>query len=213
MQGHRRVAGVKPLAGFLRPVLGLVLLGVAAAGSGATWIDKFGRVLTLQAPGLTEAVLTTGTRTPPEAAATFKALCLDTNLDRTFAGKAAETMGFRYVAATMPFKQPVDIGSWLMPDAELSVGRDLFFAKEPQCGLMVALPGADDRAAMVTALSALIGTPVNAAKATKKDGSPDKRWEPEWVVPGAAAGLERRVFLHQSKPNQVQFAVIERKGS
>jgi hypothetical protein len=196
-----------------RALLGIALLGSASAALAGTWIDKYGRVTTLQAPGLSEAVLTPAARSAGDAAAAFKALCLDTGLNRTTAGKAAEAMGFRYVAATMPFKDPVDVGSWVAADAELTVGRDMFFAKEPQCNLVVAFPANVDRASAIATLSALIGPPANAAKATKKDGTADKRWQPEWLAPGAAAGMERRVFFHQSQPGRTHFAVLERKGA
>lgn len=193
-----------------RLLAALTLLGCASAASAGTWVDKYGRTLTLQAPGLVEATLTPGARAAADVAATFKALCLGTALDRIAAGKAAEAAGFRYVAATMPFKEPVDVGSWVADDAELTVGRDLFFAKEPQCGLVAAVSAGTD---VTAALTDAIGTPVNAAKATRKDGSQNKGWQPEWLVPGAAVGLERRVFFHQLQSDRVQIAVIERKGA
>ena len=198
---------------WTRALAGVALLAIAAPASAGTWIDKYGRMTTLQASGLTEAVLVPGTRSADDVAATFKQLCLDTGIDRTAAGRAAEAAGFHYVAATMPFKDPVDVGSWVSADAELTVGRDMFFAKEPQCNLVVALPPAIDRAAAIAALSALLGAPANAAKATKKDGTPDKRWAPEWLTSGAAPGMERRIFFHQIQSGRTQIAVLERKGA
>lgn len=194
-------------------VTGLALLVCGAAARAGTWVDRYGRTLKLDAPGLVEATLTSGTRGADAMASTFKSLCLDTALDRGAAGRAAEAAGFRYVAASMPFKNPVDVGSWVAPDAELTVGRDMFFAKEPQCGLVMALPAGVDAAAVTTALSSVIGMPANAGKATTKGGSVNKRWQPEWLVPGAPAGVERRVFVHQIQPARVQIAVVERKGA
>jgi len=192
----------------------VLLVAATSAHASGFWVDKFGRIVAMEVPGADATSLQPGSRSLAEAFEAFEKICASTNFDKAAAGGVAEALGwgFAYRPEVVPFKPPVDIGGWRAPDAQLNVANGIFFSREPQCNLTVALSSAPDRAAAIEAISARFGAAANAAKAVKKDGSPNPGFQPEWRLP-AGGGSERTVFVHVHEGNQIQFALIERKGA
>lgn len=184
---------------------------------GGAWSDKYGRSLVMHFGGVGATDLPPGTRQVEESAQAFKRICVDSGLDREKVGAAAEAAGwgFRYQAVEVPMKpKPIDIGGWTAPGAAVLTTRKLFFAPNPQCNLVVAVQSLPGTAELRAALTAALGAePTNSAAATKRNGEPNPRYQPEWVMP-AGAGLERVVFARRSSSgnSSLHFTLMERKA-
>jgi hypothetical protein len=193
--------------------LAAALLPTAASAS-APWVDDLGRQMTMQFAG-------GGTATTPrsphghDAAAfvsAFSRVCIDTGMVREVAGLAAEGLdwGFAYQPEMVPFKPPVDIGGWYAGDAVVNVGSGLFFNKHAQCNL-VGTPAGGDFAALTAALGTRFGTPVNAAKATKKDGKPNPSYAPEWEVALPQGGTTRvKAMQVYGNPSEIMISALKK---
>jgi hypothetical protein len=189
----------------------------AAAQLGGAWADKYGRSLVMSFGGTGVTDLQPGSRTLEESAQAFNRICLGTGFDRAAVGAAAEATGwgFRYQAVEVPMKpSPIDIGGWAAPGATVLTTRKLFFAPNAQCNLVVALASIPSPAELRSALTEVLGAePANAADAVKRNGQPNSRYQPEWVM-ASAAGLERIVLVRRSSSGDrhVHFTLMERKA-
>jgi hypothetical protein len=198
-------------------LLACLPLQAGLAQLGGAWSDKYGRSLVMQFGGVGITDLQPGSHGLAESAEAFRRICLDTGLDRAAVGAAAEAAGWslRYQAVPVPMKPaPVDIGGWTGPGATVLTTRKLFFAPNAQCNLVVALETLPSTAELTAAVTRVLGSePTNAADATKRNGQPNSRYQPEWVIPGAA-GMERVVLARRSSSGNVQlhFTLMERKA-
>jgi hypothetical protein len=198
-------------------LLSTLPLQPAAAQLGGAWSDKYGRSLVMHFGGMPDADLPNGTRTLEESARLFASTCVDTNFDRTAIGAAAEAAGWdlHYQPVEVPMKpKPLDLGGWTAPGAALLAGAKLFFAPNAQCNLVVRLRNPATPAEVEAALSAtLSAAPANKADAVKRNGEPNKSYQPIWILPGAPS-MERAVFARQSSSGNdlLHLTVMERKA-
>ena len=189
----------------------------AAGQLGGAWSDKYGRSLVMHFGGVASADLPTGTQTLEESVRVFRTACVDTNFDRTAIGAAAEAAGWglRYQPVEVAMKpRPLDLGGWTAPGATLLAGTKLFFAPNAQCNLVVRLRREATRAEVEAALSSALGAePANKAEAVKRNGQPNGRYQPIWILPGAAP-MERVVFARPSSSGDglLHLTVMERKA-
>lgn len=194
-------------------LLGLLALGVSTPALADVWIDDVGRSMTLQFPGMQPLVLAPAAHSIDDAANLFKAACLSGSFARTSVGAVLTQSGwgFAFVDQMMPFKEPVNVGGFRAADAAVNVSEGSFFNKRPQCNLLFRAAAPHDQATAITALSATLGAaPSNAADAVKK-GKPNKRYQPEWVIPAATGGtLTVYARASVSDPAVTHFAVLHK---
>ena len=186
-----------------------------SAASAAPWVDDVGRSLQMSFPGAPVIALSANGHDLDNAVSMFSKLCLETNYDKQVAGEIAETTGwgFAYQEEIVPFKNPVDIGGWIAPDADFRIADTIFFNKQSQCNLTVAIDGALDSSQIQSVISGqLMSEPSNIKKAFKKNGQPKKDYQPEWQVL-AEDGSSHIVYARQSigHSNAIHLAVVKQK--
>src|SRR4051812_35391876 len=94
--------------------LACVLAVPALAQGGATWVDKYGRLMTFSFPGDTQPPAMSD-RSPADMAALFKTLCLDTGSDSASMGSAAAAAGLSVSPVHFPFgpkAPPINASAW-----------------------------------------------------------------------------------------------------
>jgi hypothetical protein len=184
---------------------------------GGAWSDKYGRSLVMHFGGVPDVDLPTGTHSLEESAQLFRRACVDARFDRAATAAAAEAAGWglRYQPVEVAMKpKPLDLGGWTAPGAALLAGAKLFFAPNAQCNLVVRLRLSATPGEVEAALSSALGAaPANKADAVKRNGQPNNRYEPIWILPGAPP-MERAVFARQSSSGNdlLHLTVMERKA-
>jgi hypothetical protein len=191
----------------LLPSLAVLMAGAmgapASAQDGAMWLDDRGRMMSMQFGGPVAGAPAPLDRTPAAMAAQFKRLCLDTNGDPAAIAVAAERAEAKL--ASKPFElaagkkaPPIKLDIWSGDGLVVARTAGFFAAPVAQCNAIFYVNSLPDAESVTAAVSALVGSPpTNAADATKKNGKPNKSYEPEWAVTGGQI-----IVAHVAKGNQ-----------
>jgi hypothetical protein len=189
----------------------------ASAQNGAMWVDEYGRMMSMQFAGGGAPAPEPLDRSPGDYAGLFKKVCLETGGDPAKLGSAetlaqAGLVGEPFSVPAGKKAPPVVLNLWRGRGAIVSQSPGFFAAKDAQCNVTYYVRTLPDRTRLTAALSAALGAqPVNAAKATKKNGQPNNNYQPEWAatINGAPAVIVAHVAKgYQSMPgDRVQIAV------
>ena len=193
----------------------LAFAAPVAAQNGAMWVDDYGRMMSMEFAGGSGAAPAPVDRSPAEMAAVFRKACIDTQADPAGLAAAAVALGLAADPLTVPVGKkapPVVLNIHRAPGLVVSQTGGFFAAKVAQCNVTFYVNALPDRADMAAAVTAALGTsPANAASATKKNGTPNKNYEPEWAT--SFGGTPQVVAAHVGKGsqympgNRVQIAV------
>lgn len=198
----------------MRPALAFLAAALlpTAASASAPWVDDSGRQTMMQFPGSAETRLGANGHDAGAFASAFKRVCVDTGLVREVAGLSAESLdwGFAYRQEMVPFNNPVDLGGWYTRDAVVNVATGIFLNKHAQCNL-IGVPSGGDLAAIKAGLETQFGAPANAAKATKKDGKPNKSYVPEWevVLPQGGTATVKAMQVY-GNPSEIMISALKK---
>ncbi|HEX8481889.1 MAG TPA: hypothetical protein VF650_08310 [Allosphingosinicella sp.] len=170
----------------------LASIGAAApagAQNGAMWVDQYGRMVSMQFAGGSDAPGPVD-RSAAEMAALFKSLCLDgggseNGLAR--AAKAADLFANPHVVPGSKKTGPITLEVWNGEGIAVSRTDGFFAARPAQCNATFYVSTLPDRTAVTSALSAAIGAePSNLASAVDKKGKAKNDFTPEWTASGAS---------------------------
>lgn len=155
----------------------LSLSAAAAAQSGAMWVDRYGRMTSLNITGTATPPPAAADRTPGEMAALFQRLCVAASADPAAAGLTA-----------VPFtatggRPPMVLDIWHGPGVVLSRSDRFLVTQKAQCNIVFYVNSLPEPQTVQEAVSAALGAqPTNAARATKRNGRPNAGFVPEWSV-------------------------------
>jgi len=172
----------------------------ASAQNGAYWVDDRGRMMSLQFAGGSGPLPSPVDREPAAMTEMFKQICVDNAGVPEKVEGIRESMNLEYNQQTLGAgkkKPPAILNIWHSDGLVISQTDGFFAAPTKQCNAsfyMSTLPTNDD---MVAALS----EPTNAGNAFKKNGKPNKKYSPEWVL---ADGNGKRAIVRSyiSKASQ-----------
>lgn len=172
---------------------GLLLLlasGPVAAQNGAMWLDRSGRMMSLQFGGGSGEPPAALDRSPEQMAELFHSLCVATEGDPARIGAAAETAGAGLASQphTIPGARnapPIELGVWRGEGLVIARTDGFFAAPSAQCNAIFYVQSLPEAAAVAAALTAALGSsPANADRAVRRNGRPNPDYAPEWSLGG-----------------------------
>ena len=186
----------------------------AAAQGGAMWVDRQGRMMSLQFSGGNGAPPAPADRTAAQIAALFQSLCVATEGDpaRIAAAAAAAGAGLTAQPETVPGARnapPLVLDIWRGEGLVVTRTAGFFAAPNAQCNAIFYVPSLPDKAAVVAALTAALGAPpANADQAVRRNGRPNPHYAPEWSVAGGRMVVAHVVAGSQYMPgNRVHIGI------
>jgi len=208
--------------------LALWLASSSAAKAQIFFADEHGRAVEFTAPSIPVIALSGHNDSADEVAYFFRQACLDSKLD--LAAVDAAVSGAKWPMkrsdVKIPFNRPefdTPVPQWVGSGRGLTVAPATygiptgsgFRVAGPQCTFVSGTPSFD-RQALETALTNAIGTgPHNASEAVKKNGKPNKRYEPRWLWTGPNGVLQEVGFAlipsFGTSPGKLQVALIPPK--
>lgn len=198
-----------------------LLPAAASAQSGAMWTDDKGRMMMLDFAGNVSGPPAPAAIEPAAMADLFKKVCVAGNARAAEVSAAATAQSLTAVPFSTGDKNPLIAAIWRGDGVVVSQADTFLSNKGPQCNAtfyVAALPSKD---ALVAAVTAALGSaPVNADKATSKDGKPSKSWEPTWSI-SPAGGVPMTAIAHIAKGGrdmpgdrvQLSLLVASKKGA
>jgi hypothetical protein len=164
------------LLGALAAAASLSFSAAAAAQNGAMWVDRYGRMTTLTMSGGETPAPAPADRTAAEMAALFQQMCVAPSADPAAAGLTA-------LPFTTGGRSPSVFDIWHGPGVVLARSERFFITQKAQCNAVFYVNTLPERQAVHEAVSAALGAPPsNAARATKRNGQPNRSFVPEWSV-------------------------------
>ena len=181
--------------------LALALPAAADAQNGAMWVDRYGRMMTLTMSGGETPAPPPADRTPAEMAALFQQMCVAASADPSAAGFAVPgpaAAGLLAVPFATGGRSPDLFDIWHGPGVVLARSERFYVTQKAQCNLVFYVNTLPEPQAVHQAVSAALGAPpANAARATKRNGQPNRGFVPEWSV-----GTAQVAVAHVSRNNR-----------
>jgi len=203
----------KALAASIGLLMALVPVSVAAQG-GAMWVDRHGRMMSLQFSGGNGAPPAPADRTAGQMAALFQSLCVATEGDpaRITAAARAAGAGLAAQPENVPGGRnapPLVLDIWRGEGLVVTRTAGFFAAPNAQCNAIFYVRSLPDKAAVVAALTAALGSaPANADQAVRRNGRPNPHYIPEWSVAGGRAVVAHVAAGYQHMPgDRVQLGI------
>jgi hypothetical protein len=181
-------------------LLGAAMLSfpaAAAAQNGAMWVDRYGRMMTLTMSGGETPAPAAADRTPAEMAALFQQMCVAASADPAAAADPAP-VGLTALPFVTGGRSPNLFDIWHGPGVVLGRSDSFYVTRKPQCNLVFYVNTLPEPQAVHEAVSSALGAPPsNAARATKRNGQPNRSFVPEWSV-----GTAQVAVAHVSRSNR-----------
>lgn len=157
----------------------------AVAQDGASWVDDRGRLMTIQFAGGGNEPPASTDRSVEAMADLFNQICILPAQDVEKMKAVGEALNLSHKEIIPPAQQNAPAGAniWSQIGVIVSQTSGFSIVENPQCNVAFLVHTLPERQAVLDAFENLIGYgPTNSADAFKKNGKPNKRYSPEWVI-------------------------------